>query len=73
MVGIPQILRATPEVIHATDLHNKIIYNYLQLYYLNQAGHKIDDEDMSSMPLENLPDIKAENFDTNVVQSGVVM
>lgn len=73
MVGIPQILRATPEVIHATDLHNKIIYNYLQLYYLNQAGHKIDDEDMSSMPLENLPVIKAENFDTNVVQSGVVM
>lgn len=73
MVGIPQILRATPEVIHATELHNKIIYNYLQLYYLKQAGHKIDDEDISSAPLENLPVIKAENFDTNVVQFGVVM
>lgn len=73
MVGIPQILRATPEVIHATELHNNIIYDYLQLYYLRQAGHKIDDEEFQGTPLENLPIIKAENFDTNAVQSGVMI
>ncbi|NBV35883.1 MAG: hypothetical protein EBR94_01260 [Bacteroidetes bacterium] len=73
MVGIPQIFRATPEVIHATEIHNSIIYDYLQLYYLKQAGYKIDDEEFQSAPLENLPIIKAENFDTNVVQSGVMI
>jgi len=73
LVGIPQIFRATPEVLHAADLYNQNIYDYLQLYYLKQAGYRIDNHEFDQLPLVNLPIMKAENFDTNAVQSGMVM
>lgn len=70
-IGNVEIFKYTAELARFADIHNQKIYYHLQLYYNRQAGHNIDDYENKEEPLLDLPIVKGQNFDTNIVQSQV--
>lgn len=45
-VGNVELFYFSPDIAQAADIHNSMIFYYLQTYYLEQAGHVIDKENV---------------------------
>lgn len=68
-VGNVELFYFSPDIAQAADIHNSMIFYYLQTYYLEQAGHVIDKENVEYDIEKSLPVINAEQFDLGAITS----
>jgi len=67
LIGTAEMYCFTPEIAQAADIHNYMMFSYLQMHFLMKAGQDVEKEDMELINFDELPVIKAQKFDTNVL------
>lgn len=68
-IGSAELFYFSPDIAQAADIHNSMVFYYLQTYYLEQAGHVIDKENVEYDMEKALPVINAEPFDLGSITS----
>ena len=69
VVGNVELFQFSLDIAQAADIHNSMIFYYLQTYYLEQAGHVIDKKNVEYDIEKSVPVINAEQFDLGLITS----
>lgn len=66
-IGSVDMLKFSIELATAADIHNSIVFSYLQMTSMARSGKDIDEEYFSQLTNKKLPKVQGDKFNTNLL------
>ena len=66
-VGGVEMLKFNLELASAADIHNSIVFSYVQAATMIRSGHPVDEDYLSQISKKSLPVVQGDKFNTNLL------